>query len=46
MSGMWGGTVSDRWARTHHPRWHEQLSASAPAPAPEYASGTTSTSEP
>lgn len=34
MSGMWGGTVSDRWARTHHPRWHEELTeSSAPPPA-------------
>lgn len=32
MSAMWGGTVSDRWARTHHPRWHEDLTAPAPAP--------------
>lgn len=34
MSGMWGGTVSDRWARLHHPRWHEELTAGA-VPPPE-----------
>jgi len=35
MSGMWGGTVSDRWARRHHPRWHEELTTGkVPPPAP------------
>lgn len=39
MCGMWGGTVSDRWAHTHHPRWHEELTESpAPAPGPPPAS--------
>jgi len=30
MAGMWGGTVSDRWARTHHPRWHKEMTADPP----------------
>ncbi|MDP9403615.1 MAG: cytochrome b/b6 domain-containing protein [Actinomycetota bacterium] len=34
MSGMWGGTVSDGWARRRHPRWHEELTPAAPPPTP------------
>lgn len=33
MGAMWGGWVSERWARRHHPRWHEELTA-APPPSP------------
>lgn len=24
LGGMWGGTVGARWARRHHPRWHDE----------------------
>lgn len=31
LGGMWGGTVTARWARRHHPRWADEAAGTAPA---------------